>query len=44
MIVNMVYYVPYYACAIYGLFNPGKPWLLDWGLFFAGASAQVTYL
>lgn len=43
MIVNMVYYVPYYVCAIYGLLNPGQPWLPDWALILAGGAAQVIY-
>lgn len=41
MLVYMVYFVPFYACAIHGLLNPGQTWLPDWALLYAGAAAQV---
>lgn len=43
MIVYMVYFVPYYACAIYGLLNPGQSWMSDWALLYAGAAAQGQF-
>jgi hypothetical protein len=36
-----MYFVPYYASAIYGLLNPGQVWMSDWALLYAGAAAQV---
>ncbi|XP_045216292.2 transmembrane 6 superfamily member 1-like isoform X2 [Mercenaria mercenaria] len=43
LIVYMVYFVPYYACAIYGLLNPGQTWMPDWALLYAGAAAQGQF-
>lgn len=43
LIVYLMYFVPYYASAIYGLLNPGQVWMSDWALLYAGAAAQGQF-
>ncbi|KAL4227830.1 regulation of lipid metabolic process [Mactra antiquata] len=43
MILYLMYFIPYYCFAIYGIINPGQPWMLDWALIYAGAAAQGQF-
>ncbi|KAM9791298.1 transmembrane 6 superfamily member 2-like [Syngnathus typhle] len=43
MLVYLFYAVPLMTILIYGLIRPGCGWMLDWTLFFAGATAQAQW-
>ncbi|XP_077413699.1 LOW QUALITY PROTEIN: transmembrane 6 superfamily member 2-like [Vanacampus margaritifer] len=43
MLVYLFYAVPLMTVLIYGLMRPGCSWMLDWTLFFAGATAQAQW-
>ncbi|XP_006816270.1 transmembrane 6 superfamily member 1-like [Saccoglossus kowalevskii] len=40
MLVYLLYFVPFYAFAIYGLVVPGNTWMLNWSLIYAGVTSQ----
>ncbi|XP_050952786.1 transmembrane 6 superfamily member 2 [Labeo rohita] len=46
MLVLLFYVLPLLAACVYGLYDPGCTWMLDWTLVLAGAVAQIqwTYL
>nr|XP_057923740.1 transmembrane 6 superfamily member 2 isoform X2 [Doryrhamphus excisus] len=43
MLVYWFYAVPLLMVLIYGLRTPGSSWMLDWSLFFAGATSQAQW-
>ncbi|XP_077472034.1 transmembrane 6 superfamily member 2-like [Stigmatopora argus] len=43
MLVYLFYAVPLLTVFIYGLIRPGCGWMLDWTVFFAGATAQAQW-
>ncbi|XP_054623673.1 transmembrane 6 superfamily member 2 [Dunckerocampus dactyliophorus] len=43
MLVYLFYAVPLLIVLIYGLRTPGCSWMLDWSLFFAGATSQAQW-
>jgi len=44
MMVYLLYFVPFYCCAINRLVYGGLTWLPDWALLFAGAATQGQFV